>query len=185
MKIGEHKTGTYSVRLKVLRGKKTYDEHGKINSFSQELDAPMYPSFEWDKFISNVSQLYTGVEVVSVKEIIKTVKQNPKLPVGEVLVTVTLNDEVNDEIKEAINKDVNGIFATPEKVMTPQEKEIAELKAMVEQLAKDSKKKDVKSTDTEEDIDALRTKYITLTGKEPDGRWKEPKLIEEIEKAAK
>lgn len=41
---------------------------------------------------------------------------------------------------------------------------------------------DVIDTAQKEVIDQLREKYETISGKEPDKRWKEPRLKEEIEK---
>jgi hypothetical protein len=36
--------------------------------------------------------------------------------------------------------------------------------------------------DDEKTVDQLREEYETISGKEPDKRWKEPRLKEEIEK---
>lgn len=192
MKVGTHKTGTYNVKLMLYRGKKTYNEHGKVSSDHQEMDAPMYPSLEWDKYVDNINQLYTGADVLSVKEIIKTVKQNPDLPKGEVLVTVTLEDEVSKEVIDKVSGQIKSTFAAPEKELTPQEQRIADLEAKLEALVSGTKVEVVKAApkidntpidDDVDDIPALRMKYITLTGSEPDKRWKEKKLNEEIAKA--
>lgn len=40
-----------------------------------------------------------------------------------------------------------------------------------------------KAQDDDEDIDALRAQYTELTGEEPDKRWKEKRLQDEIDKA--
>jgi len=53
----------------------------------------------------------------------------------------------------------------------------------VEPAGKDEHVTDsVATTDDEKTVDQLREEYETISGKEPDKRWKEPRLKEEIEK---
>ena len=127
----------------------------------------------------------------------ETVKHGEKTVKGKTVPTqehVYTDADVSQDIKDAISD----IFE-PKANLTPEQKEIAELKSRLEKMdallqsstepktkpitdVKEPKKADANSNDNDvDDIGALRTTYITLTGEEPDKRWKEPRLIKEIE----
>ena len=175
---------TYSVKLRLYRGKKTYDENGNVSSDNQLMDAPTYPSFEWDSFINKFPMLYTGADVVEVKEVVFTSKQNEMEKDGVMIITTSYDkDSVKDQKIIKIKDIVKGAFSKESPVeLTPEQKRIAILEAKIEALTNPSitKLKD----NEDDDIITLRVKYKELhpENKDADGKWKERRLGEEIEK---
>ena len=190
--MSKKRTGKLVVRLRLRRGKETYDKHGNLNSPNHEMDSPIYPSYEFDKFVKNLSMLYTGVDVLGVKELVNVSKQNPFEKEGVMIVTPTYEIFTDEEKVKELTELAGSSFRQEEKKeLTPEQKQIAELKAMVEELKNAGKSKpkveapkEPATDDDLDDITELRDDYKMLhpEGKEADKRWKEPKLIKEIEK---
>ena len=61
---------TYSIKARLFRGKKSYNENGKLTSENQTIDLPIYGSMEWKNFMENATNVgYTGMEVIKTTEI--------------------------------------------------------------------------------------------------------------------
>jgi len=185
-------TGKLVVRLRLRRGKETYDKHGNMNSPNHEMDSPIYPSFEFDKFVNNLSKLYTGADVLGVKELVNVSKQNPFEKEGTMIVTPTYEDFKDaDKIAELTKLIGSSFNVEVEKELTPEQKRIAELEKAIEKLTNSQKgyegKEDEVIAEDLDEITELRNDYKMLhpKGKAADKRWKEDKLKEEIEKLQK
>lgn len=176
------------VVLKMFRGMATYNEHGQITSENSELTL-QYNTLEWSNFIKRIRAIgYTKIVFL------KTINAN-----GE---TVT---DFNDEIK----KEVAGIFLAPEKELTPEQKEIKELKEQmaalvagkkpdaevenepekeenkpVVEVAETAEENKDESNDeveaTEEMLEAARAEYFSLFGEKPNYKTKYAKLKQQI-----
>ena len=185
---------TYSVKLRLFRGKKTYDENRNVSSDNQLMDAPIYPSFEWDNFIKKFPMLYTGADVVGVKEVVFTSKQNEMEKDGVMIITTSYDeDSVKDSTIAEIKDIVKGAFSKESVIeLTPEQKRIAVLEAKLEALTNPSPKRAKESfisdsNDEDDDIATLRAKYKELhpEKKSANGLWKERRLGEEIAKLEK
>lgn len=201
---------TYSVKLKVYRGKKSYDEHGNMTSANQSMDLSPYLSMEWNKWMENATLVgYTGAEVLKVCDIVHTehTERDGKKVEPYNITThepVKNGDPIVDEIKVAVKK---AFIKTPEIALTPEQQKMADMQAEMDQLkamikggntAKPASKApkvnpvvtetELEATEEEADVDDideledLRAEWFELTGKNADKRWKEGKLKEEIEK---
>lgn len=185
---------TYSVKLRVFKGKKTYDENGNITSQNHTMDAPIYESLEWNNFMKNFTLVgYIDVKVEKVSEIIYTEKKKEGKEGVDVSVSyepLSESDEKFIEVVQAVEKAKKP--EEPKAELTAEQKRIAELEAqnaainakldavLAGQTGSGDGSKTPTTDDDIDDIQELRDKYILLTGEEPDKRWKEKKLKEKI-----
>ncbi|TNE74994.1 hypothetical protein EP331_00450 [bacterium] len=140
------------------------NELGKIEN---EVLTPAleYDTLEWHNYLKNLSpEIHAKIEVesYSVKNELGYQKQ---------------------ECPENILNDIQNLFKKPQRDLTPQEKEIAELRAMIAEL-KGSSKPDktvekVESSDDDE-LDQARAKYKEAFGKKPHHSWDAQQIEEKI-----
>jgi hypothetical protein len=145
------------VQLRIHRGKVTYDEHGNLTSDNQLMKLK-YGVLEWVNFVKTARLLgYSKVELVKVTD-------------G--------NDNYKEiEAPQEIIDSVRDVLAAPKAELTPEQKEIQELKELVAKLASDSKpeKKEAKkkpakdsTPDINEELEAAREEYHKVLGKKPN-----------------
>ena len=131
----------YAVKINLYRGKKTFDENGKISSEMISMDLPTYKSLEWNNFMKNATIVgYTDGKVISVNEIKYTTVDKPNGKAGEIVTTtsyepVDMDSDIVGEISSAVTK----AFEPKRAQLTPQEQEIADLKATVAELVSSKK----------------------------------------------
>lgn len=136
------------VHLRVFKGqKKLYDANGKLETPSQIVKLT-YNTVEWKNFLNNLAFTFGIVEVEKV-----------------------LSDSGNGEYKlmdtpDEIKKEVEAVFKTPEKELTPEQKELAELREAVKALSKGNKKE--KGIDL---LDDLKKEWASLTEAIPNPEW--------------
>ena len=196
---------TYSVKLRVFRGKKTYDKDKDDNlivtSPNQYLHLTPYLSMEWNNWMKNAVNVgFTDGEVVEVKEIVYTeyTKRDGK-EVDPFIITTyeptekgeSISDEsVINEIKAAVKT----AFDTSVKVvLTPEQQEIAALKDQMAELLKtkggespqpkkaEAKKEVVEESTGNDDLAAWKAKYEQVFKKKPFHSWDAETLEQKIE----
>lgn len=158
------------IKLRVYKGNEmSYDANQKPKNENQ-LVTLVHDTVEWKNFLKNIkANQYCKIDIESALLVDK--KKNED---GFFVETTSEYKDV-----EAIEKEVKKSFSEPEKVLTPEQKRIAELEAKIDLLMGNKTDSDI------DDITPLRDKYKELTGNDADKRWKEAKLTEEIEKAEK
>lgn len=157
------------VNLRVYKGKElNYDENGKVKNENQSIKV-FYDSVEWRNQLKNFkANGFIKVEVVSANY-------------------VTRNKDLTEELSEydnidVIKKEVKNAFEGDRKiVLTPEQKEIQELKAKLDAFissSSDKKGKKPKKTeikekkdDTEQSIEDARAEYLEVVGKKAFGGW--------------
>ena len=136
----------YAVKINLYRGKKTFDENGKITSEMGAMDLPTYQSLEWNNFMKHATIVgYTDGKLISVSEIKYTTKDKPNGKPGEVVTTtsyepVSLDSEIANEIAAVVKE----AFEVKRVALTPEQQEIADLKAVVAGLVEAKPKKEAK-----------------------------------------
>jgi hypothetical protein len=174
------------VTMQVFRGelKKGEDNEWKTENNPMRLHVP---SKGWDLFLERASSMFTKVELIKVQE--QKIAFGEKEVKGKKVPTQK-HEYVDVDSRQEIIDAINGIFSAKAK-LTPEQIQINELKAMVNDLkGKTEPKKAVKKevaipTDLNDDIDEmeqLRVNYFELAEKKPHHLWKEDKLKEEIAK---
>ena len=162
---------TYSVKLRVYRGKKSYDKDANNNlivvSPNQTMDLTPYNSMEWNNWIKNASNLgYTDGEVLSVFEIVHTDRTERDGKTVDEYTTTTYDtvvkegdpiiDEIKASLKSAFVKKMDITPETPEqKKIAEMEAEMAELKVMMAGKSKSSTKESTKKVEHSESNDEL------------------------------
>ena len=90
--------------------------------------------------------------------------------------------EIDQSIVDEVNKAYKRIV---EKELTPEQKQIAELKAMIEDMKSESKPKAKKQKDNtpniNEELEEARNKYKEASGKKPHHLWTLERINKEIE----
>lgn len=186
----------YTVKLRIFRGKKNYDENGKMTSENSTMDLGSYKSMEWDNFMKNALNAgFTAGEVVGVQEIIFTEKPKPQGKDGEKVIITSYEDVKMDagivaEIKEVVRLAFDN---TPKVVLTAEQQRISDLEARLEAMAggKATKvaepKKEIESEvfdntpETNEELEKARSKYTEVFGKKPHHMMKLASINESIE----
>jgi len=177
----------YAVKINLYRGKKTFDEHGNISSEMSAMDLPTYKSLEWTNFMKYATIVgYTDGKLISVSEIHYTTKDKPNGKHGEVVTTTSYEPvKMDSEIVAEIAAVVKEAFEIKRVALTPEQQEIADLKAIVAGLV-DSKPKKAekpvkekaapkaeikveapKESDSSNELEDARGKYTELYGKKP------------------
>lgn len=147
------------VHLRVYKGLQLfYDANGKVMNPTQ-LVKITYDTIEWKNFLKNIPSLgFSSVEV-------------------EKVLDGTTFEEI--KITENILSDIKGVFKIKEAELTPDQKRIAELEAKLDKLTSKEEHKGINI------LEDLRKEYKDITGKEADARWKENKVMEQIEEFKK
>lgn len=144
------------VHLRVYKGLKLfYDANGKVMNPNQVVKLT-YNTIEWKNFIKNLSGI--GFNSVEVEKVLS----------GDTLEEIEMPKEILEEVKN--------IFKAKERELTPEQKEIAELRAIVAGLTE--KKEVAKEVGV---LDKLRAEYKSISGEKAHHLWGENKLTELIE----
>lgn len=165
------------VKLRIFRGSQmSYDKNGNVQNENQ-LVTLIHDTVEWANYLKRLTS--NQFLEVMVEKVFYCDKEKNKDGFFEDKIS-----EVDQETIDEIKQEVKEALKAPEKELTPQEKQIAELKAQVEALMKgQTVKKETKSekkVEKTDDLDELRAEYETLYGKKPFGSWKADKLKEKI-----
>ena len=136
------------VHLRVFKGQEMlYDANGNLRTPSQIVKLT-HDTVEWKNFLNNLPATFGMAKVEKV-----------------------LSDLGNGEYKEVetpveIIKEVEAVFKAPEKELTPEQKELAELREAVKALSKGNK--------AEKGIDLLgdlKKEWASLTDAKPGKNW--------------
>ncbi len=178
------------VWLRVYEGKKILRaENGSIENVNQ-LVKLTHNTLEWYNYLKNLRATpFCKVEVEKVlipseKITEKNVIEGSKTYIRKNVETTYETGEITDALKREVSVAFVGI---KEKELTPDQKEIAELKAKVERLlskesASKSEGKKPDETDDKSELDSLREAYEKKFGKPPHHMKREKKLKEELSK---
>lgn len=154
------------VHLRIFKGREMlYDATGNLKTPSQIVKLT-HNTIEWKNFVSNLAT--SGYAMAKVEKVLQEVS------VGEY-------KEI--EASAEILKEVENIFKVPEKELTPEQKEIAELKAIVAGLTKGNKA--AKGIDLLAD---LKKEYASMTDAIPNPDWTVQEyqdIIADMKKASK
>lgn len=130
------------------------DENGKIQNKNQTV-TEIYNTIEWNNYLKHIG--VHGFIKVDAEEV---------------------TDPLGKTTKEQVQKEVNAaLFPESNKPLTPEQKQIAELKAMVEAL---SGKKESKIDVVDEDLTKTREEYVKVFGKKGHHSWSVEQLKEKI-----
>jgi hypothetical protein len=136
------------VHLRVFKGREMlYDADGNVRTPSQIVKLT-HDTVEWKNFLNNLPATFGMAKVEKV-----------------------LSDLGNGEYKEVenpveITKEVEAVFKTPEKELTPEQKRIAELEEAVKALSKGNK-----STKGIDLLEELKKEWASLTDAKPGEDW--------------
>lgn len=160
------------VKLQVYEGKLAKNEDGTWITRNHAYKV-RYGTKEWDLLKVNGVKMFSKIEVLEVLE--EKIIFGEKEVKGQKVKTQT-HEYTSVEIPQSIIDEVAAIL-TPKKEKTADEK-IAELN-IIETIPTTP----TPSSENEEDesLEALQAKYTELKGEAPDQRWKERKLLTEIE----
>jgi hypothetical protein len=154
------------VHLRIFKGQEMlYDGAGNLKTPSQIVKLT-HDTVEWKNFVNNLAASGYGMAKVE-----------------KVLQETSAGEYKEIEASESILKEVENIFKTPEKELTPEQKEIAELKAIVAGLTKGNKA--TKGIDLLAD---LKKEYESMTDAIPNPDWgvqEYQDIITEMKKASK
>ncbi len=166
------------VQLKVYKGPVNFNEGGQLTSPAQLMKL-RYGIREWDLFLKGIIQMgWTRVDVI------KCLDGNERLFDEES--RVANHPEVKDsEIIKTIEAEIKKAMVGKEKVLTPEQQEIKELKAQMAELVaskKDSPKKTTIGNPVivDEELTTARVKYEKVFGKKSHHKKTLEKLTEEI-----
>lgn len=176
----------YSVKIRVFKGKKSYDENHKLLSANQLVTLTPFNGFDWINFMKHAMNLgHTSAEVVQVQKIVYTsVEDKIRKDAPNKIVTTYEDVETPQEITDAVHAAFNPVVKTN---LTPEQVELADLKAeMAEMKASmsggkkaESPKKD-NTPNVNEELEVARARYTELYGKKPHHMTQLPKLNELI-----
>ena len=166
------------VIMQVFRGEL---KKGEDNQWLTE-NNPMrlhIPSKGWDLFLVRASSMFTKVELTKVQE--QKIDFGTKEVKGKQVKTEThkyVDIESRQEIKDAIT----GLFASKVK-LTPEQIELAELRATIEEMKADKKpvKEAKKEVAGDDELTKMQDKYKKVTGKKAFHGWDVAQLVEKIE----
>mgnify|MGYP003539166245 FL=1 len=136
------------VHLRVFKGREMlYDADGNVRTPSQIVKLT-HDTVEWKNFLNNLPATFGMAKVEKV-----------------------LSDLGNGEYKEVenpveITKEVEAVFKTPEKELTPEQKRIAELEEAVKALSKGNK-----STKGIDLLEELKKEWASLIDAKPGEDW--------------
>jgi hypothetical protein len=151
------------VHLRVFKGNQmTYDGNGKVLNPNQ-LVKIKYDTIEWKNFLNNlVASGYTSAKVEKSLYIsFIDGKENV--------------EEANNTIAD-LQKEVDAKFAVNAPKLSPEQQQIADLTARLDALTKQTAPAGGVVL-----LDKYREEYKALVGKDADTRWKEARILEEME----
>lgn len=171
------------VTLRLYRGEEKYNKEGKLISESQ-LYKVSHGTHDWNLFKKNIGYTFTSAEIVAVN---KQSKELVDVEENGVKRKNTLFSYESVDISDTLKAEVHAIFNAPKKELTPEQKQIAELKAQLDALTNASKAKPVVkeaakapvSKENSEELESLRSEYAELFGKKPSHLMK----VESLKKA--
>jgi monoamine oxidase len=184
---------TYSVKLRVYRGEKSYDKSGNVTSPNQSMDLSPYLSMEWINWMKNSRNVgFTDAEVEEVREIVYTehTKRDEKVVEPYIITTypvVKEGDNIIDQIKEAVKKAFDNSVKLK---LTPEQQELADLKIeMAEMKALLTGGTDADTggeggnddTDEDAELEKWRKKFFEVTGQKAHPMSKASTLEKKIE----
>lgn len=150
------------VHLRVFKGNQmTYDANGKILNQNQ-LVKIKHDTIEWKNFLNNL--IASGYTSAKIEKVIYISFVDGKEVVQEA------------EISSTIQSEVDAKFKANAPVLTPEQQQIAELTARLDALTKQQA-----PTGGVVLLDQYRAEYKELVGKDADTRWKEARILEEME----
>jgi hypothetical protein len=151
------------VHLRVFKGNQMmYDGNGKVLNPNQ-LVKLKHDTIEWKNFLNNlVASSYTSAKV---EKALYVEYSDGKETVEEA-----------DSLISDLQKEVDAKFFQEKAPLTPEQQQIADLTARLDALTKQSAP--AKGTVL---IEELRADYKALVGKDADTRWKEARILEEME----
>ena len=145
------------VQLRIYRGKVTYDKNLKVTSDVQTMKLK-FGRLEWVNFVKTARLIYSKIEVIRCTDMDNGYNE------------IVTPDAVLQDVKKALM--VEGVK------LTPQEKEIKDLKEAVAKLtAKEESKPKKENTD---ELNSLREEYTKLYGKKPSHLMREQGLRNKI-----
>ena len=153
------------VQLRVYRSngngnQLSYDGNGNIQNTNQKV-TEIYQTIEWANYLRHIR----------VHGFIKVTVEKVDDPNGKVTI-----EQVQKEVDKAMNPEV-------EKPLTPEQKQIAELKAMVEALSggKKAESKDAKEVVNDDaELTKAREEYVKVFGKKGHHTWSVEQINEKI-----
>lgn len=157
------------VTMRLYKGVKSFDEYGNITSKTQLLKLN-YGRKQWKVFEKTVQRL--GFTEIKVENCVDLTTRSVE---GKDIVYKTI--DTPDEIL----KSIENIFKIDESLLTPEQREIKELREMVKALS--NKEKEPKKVEDNSEIEALRAEYQELVGKKPSHLMKAKGLKKAIEEA--
>lgn len=158
------------VTLRLYRGKETYSKTGKLTSENQ-LYKISHKTTDWANFKKTIAYTFSNAEVVAVNE--QIVKMEEEEVLGK-MTPVAIYSYKKVEITDELKKEVEAIFRTDEKPSTPEQVEIAKLKAKVDALMGKSPKKTKKTKPVQEidpELKKVREEYYKAIGKKAYHAW--------------
>jgi len=169
----------------VYKGKRILRaENGEVENENQIVKLT-HNTLEWENYLSNLpSTPYCKVEVVKVllpsQEVVKTeVREGLKTVIHESIKINYEKGEITDALKKEVLKAHKG---TKEVKLTPDQIEIAELKAKVEKLISGGSAPAKKGKETSDELKTLRAAYKKKFGKKAHHMKGIKKLKEELSK---
>lgn len=176
------------VKLQVYEGKLAKNEDGTWITQNHAYKV-RYGTKEWDLLKLNGAKMFSKIEVLEVLE--EKIIFGTKEVKGKEVRTQK-HEYAPIEIPQSIIEEVGAILNP--KVEKSSDDKIAELNAKIDALTsgnavstpivqpeKPSMQAPPKEDEEDESLEALQAKYTELKGEAPDQRWKERKLLTEIE----
>lgn len=178
------------VKLRVYKGKESYDKQGNLISDSQTVKL-FHGTLEWNNFKKNAKVIYTNAVVEGLfneKVTIKTETIKGKEVENQEF------EYISKEIPQELKDEVRYMFEN-EVILSPEERRIQELEAKLDALMNGSKsKKETKkaesktetkepNTEVDEELEVLRDEYKEVVGKKPSHLMKAETLRNKINEA--
>lgn len=154
-----------SVTLSLFYGVATYNAKGDITSKHESVTITQGSS-EWDNFMKHLkANGITEIKVTKAYDLNKVNKDEP-----------TDSEKRYEEVKdiESIQAEVDKYFTAPEIALTPEQKELKELREMVEALKGGNNSTAINKVVSTENSDALKTAradYEKVVGKKAGVQW--------------
>jgi hypothetical protein len=166
------------VTLRVHKGKVSYDKNGKLQSDNQVV-VLIHGSGAWTNYLAHARLNHTGMEVEKVvEETMKSIDTGRTNAQGFKITRPEFTENPIDTPKE-ITAEVLKAISPPVAELSPEQKELAELRAIVEDL-KEGKDE---TPNVNEELEAARKELEGLTGKKPSHLFKLESLQTKIAEA--
>ena len=158
------------LKLQVYYGEKKYNVRGEVISKKQIIKIT-YGTNEWKQFAQNAPKI--GITSIDVEEVRKGRIEGGKM--------VYDSDSIIETPKQ-ITIEVEDIFTIPEEYLTPEQREIKELRSLIEEMkSSNSKPKKESKKQVDPNLESARARYEELFGKKPSHLKKAATLLKEIE----